>query len=165
MSEITNSIGNDPDRLYSELTYQEKLNFTQNIKQEVLHKLMTSGMNDDMPTDKESIDSMMKVMDSMDRTTLTDRKNDNDAEVGKSAKELLAAMSMFVKEAQNTNPFSADVEVREAPEVDDAELGEFEYNPGEAEVGVCVEEYSEFDKRMDSIRQEQLAKEADELGL
>lgn len=169
MSDVNiNSIGNDPERLYSELTYQEKLNFTQNIKQEVLHKLMTSGVDDTIPTDAESIASMMKIMDSMDRTTLSDKKNSVESEGTASAKELLGAMALFIKEAKNSNPFA--VSDNETPIVnnsinEEVDLGDFEHDPGEAEVGVTNEEYSEFNARMESVRQEQLDKEAKELGL
>lgn len=157
----------EPEKLYSELTYKEQLDFTQNIKQELLSELMTSGTGDTIPTDVDTVNSMMKVMESMDRTTLSDKKNTIETEGNSSAKELLSAMAMFVKQAKNSNPFAVnDVsEMAQIPEVSDEELGEFECIPGEAEVGTIMEDYVEFNSRMESIRHEELEAEAKELGL
>lgn len=148
------------DALYSELTYEQQLAYTQNIKQQLLEGLMTSGMSDVLPTDKDSIESMMKVMNSMDKVTLTERRNNIDTEGNVNAKELLGTMANFIRNAKNSNPFAVRADenlVGVEPPIDDSELPEFDFVPGQEVVGVVVETYEEFDSRMASVHAEELA--------
>ncbi|MBW6072708.1 hypothetical protein KZ856_37675, partial [Pseudomonas aeruginosa] len=71
---IPEFIPTEPEVLYSELSYEDQLKLTQNVKHRILHGVMTSRVDGTIPTDKESIDSMLKVMDSMDRTTIQNRR-------------------------------------------------------------------------------------------
>lgn len=158
-------IPTEPEVLYSELTYEEQLNLTQNVKHKILHGVMTSRMDGVIPTDKESIDSMMKVMDSMDKTTIQNRRNQIDQEGNRSAKELVEGIAMFIKQAKNVNPFvgtTADAKGAE-PNVED--LGEFEHANGEGQQGVVNESSEEFNERMEATRRAQLQEEQRALGL
>lgn len=155
----------DPNRLYSELTYEEQLAYTQDIKQEILNRLLTSGMNDTIPTDKDSVTSMMKVIDGMDRTTLADRKNTIEQDNAGNTQVLLQTLAAFVDQAKNTNPFAAPEADRDIPDVPVEELGTFEHVDGEAEIGTSTEDHASFDARMEEVRKLQLEQEAKELGL
>lgn len=155
------------DKTYSELTYKEQLDYTQNIKQRVLEDVIRTGPENSMPTDPDSINSMLKIMDSMDRTTLSDRKNKIDSEGNASAKDILDAMSMFIKQTKNANPFAVSEGESEItpPDLEAVELGEFEHAPGEAEQGNEVEDYASFDERMEKVRAEELKAQAEKLGI
>lgn len=156
------------DALYSELTYEQQLAYTQNIKQQLLDGLMTSGMSNVIPTDKDSIESMMKVMNSMDKVTLTDRRNDIDTEGNVNAKELLGTMADFIRNAKNSNPFAVAAGenlVGIEPPVADDDLPDFEFVPGQEVVGVVVETYEEFDSRMASVHAEELKEREKRLDL
>ncbi len=150
----------ESDVLYSSLSYDQQLAYTQNTKQQILTKIATSSMDGTIPTDKESVELLMKVMDSMDRTTLSDRKNKIDSEGNASAKEMLGAMAMFIKQAKNTNPFAVtegENLTGKEPDIDIAELPAFDFVEGEEVIGVVNETYDDFDERMASIHEEELA--------
>lgn len=158
----------ESDSLYSELTYEQQLAYTQNTKQQILQKLATSNMDGTIPTDKESIELLMKVMDSMDRTTLSDKKNKIDTEGNVSTKELLGAMSQFIRQAKNSNPFAvAEGEslVGREPVVDDSDIPKFEFVEGEEVVGVVNETYNDFEERMSLIHDAELEAESKALGM
>lgn len=153
---------------YVNLSYEEQIKYTQNLKQNILEDLMCSGMDGSMPTDKDTIGSIMKVIDSMDKTTLADRRNTIESESGASAKELLGAMSEFIKQAKNRNPFAAKEteELKgEVPLVPVEELGDFVYVEGQGEVGVTSEEFNKFNERMEVIHKAQIEEEAKKHGL
>ena len=165
---VPDFIPTDPEVKYSELTHEEKLNLTQDIKHRILHGVMTSKVDGTIPTDKDSIDSMLKVMDSMDRTTIQNRRTQIDAEGNKSARDLVDPMAEFIKRAKNKNPFvgvQGEDNKGAEPEIEEDELGEYTHAKGEGEIGVINETSEEFNERMRASQAERAKQEEAELGL
>ncbi|AEH03621.1 hypothetical protein AVT69_gp196 [Pseudomonas phage PhiPA3] len=156
----------EPERQYSDMTYEEQIQYTQNTKQRILHQLAFSNPVGTIPTDKESVDTMLKVMDSMDRTAIANKRISVDQEANRTSADLLAGMAAFIQNAKNKNPFVAtegDGRGME-PQIDQEDLGEFTHAEGEDEIGVIAETSEEFTERMEAIREKARKEEEALLG-
>ena len=155
-----------PDKKYSELTYEQQLALTQDVRADTLDALLTNE-NGRMPTDKDSVELLLKVTDSMDRTTLSNRKIANDSQASDNSTKILESIATIIRQAKNRNVFAADEgeALGDEPTVPVEALEDFEHVAGEEHVGIVNETSEEFNKRMEHINQEKLDKEYAELGL
>lgn len=155
------------DKTYSELSYEEQLALTQNLKADVLNQLAVSN-NGVVPTDKDSVELLLKVADSLDKTTLSNRKIATESSAATDANRILEAMTHLVANGKNRNIFAADTTETTAipePEVPLDALPDFEHAVGEEHVGVISENSEAFNKRMDTITKAKLDAEFAELNL
>ena len=155
------------DKTYSELSYEEQLALTQNLKADVLNQLAVSN-NGVVPTDKDSVELLLKVADSLDKTTLSNRKIATESSAANDANRILEAMTNLVANGKNRNIFAVDPaesDVIPEPEVPLDALPDFEHAAGEEHVGVISENSEAFNKRMDTIAKAKLDAEFAELNL
>lgn len=155
------------DKTYSELSYEEQLALTQNLKADVLNQLAVSN-NGVVPTDKDSVELLLKVADSLDKTTLSNRKIATESSAANDANRILEAMTTLVANGKNRNIFAVDPaesDVIPEPEVPLDALPDFEHAAGEEHVGVISENSEAFNKRMDAIAKAKLDAEFAELNL
>lgn len=152
------------DKTYSELSYEEQLALTQNLKADVLNQLAVSN-NGVVPTDKDSVELLLKVADSLDKTTLSNRKIATESSAATDANRILEAMTHLVANGKNRNIFAADTTAIPEPEVPIDALPDFEHAAGEEHVGVISENSEAFNKRMDTIAKAKLDAEFAELNL
>jgi len=132
------------------MSYEQTLNYTQNIRRKFINKLCEHSI----PTDPETANLLLKGLKDMDHTAIGDRKNRIDQEGVNSSKDIADAMAQFVRTQNNKNPFmrNPDGSVTELtpviPKVDESKLGDYEPVPGEADIGVIAETSEEFIGRM-----------------
>lgn len=154
----------EPDVDYATLDYEQQIQYTQRIKSKVLHKLATSSMDGSVPTDKDGVELLLKVADSMDRTTLSHKKNAIEETAGGNMKDILMSVALAAQELGNANPFMGKQGTGKEPDIED-QIPEFEHVEGVGEIGVISETVDQFNKRMDSVAEEQRRREAAELGI
>jgi hypothetical protein len=132
----------------------DQIQWGQTIREDVVHTLMREGV----PTDKDSLDLILKATKDHSTVAIQNRRNQIEAEGGKSAHELLGAMAEFVKMAKNKNPFARapeeDVPAGVRPVVSVDELGVHEHASGEEHLGLVNETSEEFQARMERWRAE-----------
>lgn len=154
----------EPDVDYATLDYDQQIQYTQRIKSKVLHKLATSSVDGSVPTDKDGVELLLKVADSMDRTTLSHKKNAIEENTGGNVKDILLGLAAVAQELGNTNPFVGKQGTGKEPAIEEL-IPEFDHVEGVGEIGVISETVDQFNKRMDSVAEEQRRREAAELGL
>lgn len=130
-------------------TYDEALAFTQGIREEVIHKLIEPGI----PTDKDSLDMLLRTAKDMDHTTIANRRNQIESEGAKDTKVFLQGMAELIRTQKNRNPFAVAETDRGpaevvAPTITPGELGDFEHADGIDQIGIIVETSDEFNRRM-----------------
>lgn len=158
----------EPEIDYATLDYDQQIQYTQRIKSRVLHKLSTSQVDGGVPTDKDSVELLLKVADSMDRTTLTNKRNAVDENNGDVNAEILRTLSALALSNGNNNPLmskTAVVDRSNEPEIPLEDLGEFTHNDGIAFVGVENETVEAFTKRMAPLADAARRAEEEELGI
>lgn len=153
-----------PDVDYAELDFDDQLKHTQRIKGRVLHKLISGA--EGLPTDKDGVELLLKVADSMDKTTVAKRRLQVDEKKGDDAISILNAIAQSVSAGKGQNPFLRS----ESTPVDESQdIGELVYEgthaKGEGEIGVIIETSDHFLPRMDIINQEEMDRKAREMGL
>lgn len=140
---------------YSNLDYEQKLAYTQNLKQKILVKLVDSGNG--IPTDKESVETILKVAESLDKVTIQDRRLNIETTNAKSNQDIADGFAAFVKQMQSNNPLwkppAEDAEGKDvSPPVDIEKIGEWEHAKGEDEIGIVAEDSNSFMARMEALR-------------
>lgn len=159
----------EPDIDYTELDYEQQIQYTQRIKARVLHKLATSSIDGSVPSDKDGVELLLKVADSMDRTTQNSRRMKVDEQVSGSNADILRAIANLAVSNGNANPLMASGKgtgtTVEVPELNVEELGEFEHNAGIGFIGIVNETVSTFDKRMHPIAEALQKREEEALGI
>lgn len=158
----------EPDYDYATMDYEQQIAHTQRVKARVLHKLSSVSPDGGVPTDKDSVELLLKVADSMDRTTLNHRKNRIEETNGNNSADILTAIANIVIQHGNVNPLMSAEPVVNRTDIEELSsdaLGNFHHNDGESHVGVISETVSSFTSRMDSIADELRRKELAELGL
>lgn len=155
----------EPDVDYATMEYEQQIEYTQRIKARVLHKLATSSIDGTVPSDKDSVELLLKVADSMDRTTLTNKRNAVEEANGGSSADILKALTSLVVLNGNSNPLMSDGSAtkRKQEEIPIEELGDFVHKEGEGHIGVVNETVDAFAKRMEIVADEQ--RRADEIAL
>lgn len=158
----------EPEIDYATLEYEQQIQYTQRIKARVLHKLSTSQVDGGVPTDKDSVELLLKVADSMDRTTLTNKRNAVDENNGDVNMEILKTLSALALSHGNANPSMSKIPVinrEDEPEIPIEALGEFTHNDGIGFVGVENETVEAFTKRMAPLADAIQRAEEEELGI
>jgi hypothetical protein len=156
-----------PEVDYAELEFDQQLKHTQRIKGRLLHKLVYSNPDGSMPTDKDSVELMLKVADSMDKVAINKKRISVDEKSGNSALSILQGIAQMVAQGGNDNMFTAGAKGTANTNTDIGELPDFsgEHASGEAEIGVISEISDSFTARMTEVnRQDQLRRER-EMGL
>lgn len=149
-----------PEKAYSDMTYEEQIAYTQNAKHMVLHTLLTQNPCGMVSTDKESVEILIKVADSLDKTTIAKQRLKVDAKQAANNGDILQNMTMLIMNAKNRNPFAVapgENLVGKEPEVQD--LPTFAHAAGEEEVGVIGETSDEFQARMTEVYARRQAEE------
>lgn len=154
----------EPDVDYSALDFDQQINHTQNIKNRVLHKL-TSDIGG-LPTDKDSVELILKVAESLDKTTIAKRRAHTEEKNGNDALSILTAIARTVANSDGGNPFfkgdgagTGGALIGELPDYSD------KHAKGESEIGVIIESSETFTTRMDVINKEQMALREAAMGL
>lgn len=163
--EVKAFVDPNPPVDYATLDYDQQIQYTQRIKSQVLHKLATSSVDGTVPTDKDSVELLLKVADSMDRTTLANKKNAIEETNGGNMQDILMGMAATVQQLGNRNPFVGDAGTGKEPEIAEGDIPNFDHVEGVGEVGVISETVDQFNKRMEVVAEEQRRREAAELGL
>lgn len=122
---------------------QQVLKFTQSIRMTAIAEMCRNGM----PVDSESVTSIVKLADGMDRAALGSLRAKADLQQGKNQ----AAMVDLIAEALKSDilngvytPAGVVGKPRDLGEIQEV----FEAQPGEFEVGVKSQTYNEFMERM-----------------
>lgn len=151
-----------PDVDYAELGFDDQLKYTQRIKGRVLHKLVSGPGG--IPEDKDGVELILKVADSMDKTTIAKKRLAVDEKQGDHAQSVLNAVLLSIG---RDNPFLRSPDSEPQGNQDIGELPDFgaEHAQGEAEVGVIVDTSDKFLTRMDIVNKEELERRSSELGL
>lgn len=154
-----------PDVDYAELDFDDQLKHTQRVKGRLLHKLVTS--ENGLPTDKDSVELILKVADSMDKTTVAKKRLAVDEKSGNDAISILNAIAQSIQTSGGHNPFLRQEGTPIPANQDIGELKSFDgvHAKGEGEIGVIIETSDKFIPRMDIVNQEDMARRAAEMGL
>lgn len=169
MENIENVFLTDPDTpdvKYEDLSFEDQLKHTQKIKNRILHKLVHSNPDGTIPTDKDSVELMLKVADSMDKSTIAKKRVAVDEKNGNSALSILTGIAEMVAKGGNTNLFtqgSPGVNTNQ----DIGQMPDFtgKHASGEAEIGVVSETADAFNNRMDAVNREEMARKEAAMGL
>ncbi|AAL83070.1 hypothetical protein KEN51_CDS0218 [Pseudomonas phage vB_Pae10145-KEN51] len=148
------------EKVYADLEYEQQIRYTQSVKEKVL-KAVLENTTGKVPTDKESVDMILKLTDSMDKTTIANRRIQVDSEGARSNRELAEGFAEFVKMQMNRNPLIRDpndvpATPREIPDIPDEEFENYTIEEGETEIGIIMEESNAFMERMDAAREKEL---------
>lgn len=167
MEDINNVFVNadEPDVDYAELDTDDQIKYTQRIKGRVLHKLVSG--NDGLPTDKDSVELILKVADSMDKTTIAKKRLQVEEKQGDGAISILNAIALSITNGNGNNPFVLPEGAAPVANQDLGELPEFDgkHAKGEAEIGVIIDTSDKFINRMDVVNKEEMERRAAELGI
>lgn len=169
MENINNVFITDPDTpdvAYEELDFEQQLKHTQKIKNRILHKLINSNPDGSIPTDKDSVELMLKVADSMDKSTIAKKRVAVEEKTGNSAISILMGVAEMVAKGGNTNIFAqggsgtnTQQDIGQLPDFSD------QHANGEGEIGVISETSDSFNKRMEEINNEEMRRREAEMGL
>lgn len=156
-----------PDVDYAELDFDQQIKHTQKIKNRILHSLVHSNPDGTIPTDKDSVELMLKVADSMDKSALGKKRLQVEEKSSNNAASVLAAIQQMVIKNGNRNTFAGDGSGGSNRNDDIGELPDFsdDHTPGEGEIGVITEASSTFTERMDEVNRADQARRETELGL
>lgn len=167
MEDINNVFVNadEPEVDYAELDTDDQLKYTQRIKGKVLHKLVSG--NDGIPTDKDSVELLLKVADSMDKTTIAKKRLQVEEKQGDGALSILNAIVQSIENGGGAMPFLRKEGAAPIGNQDLGEMPEFEgkHAAGESEIGVIIETSDKFTNRMDVVNKELMEQRAAELGV
>lgn len=155
----------NPEVDYAELDFDEQLKHTQRIKGRVLHKLVSDVSG--LPTDKDGVELILKVADSMDKTTIAKRRLVVDEKSGNDAASVLNAIVQLVQSSGGKHPSLIENGAAPVEQADIGALPEFDgaHADGEAEIGVIVETSDSFTRRMDIVNREEMQRRAQEMGI
>ena len=151
-----------PEVDYAELDFEDQLKHTQRIKGKVLHKLISG--NNGIPDDKDSVELILKVADSMDKVTIAKKRLAVDEKHGDDASSILNAVLHSIG---MENPFLRKEGSSPQATQDIGEMPSFDgqHADGEAEVGVIVDTSDKFLTRMDEVNRHELERRSAELGV
>lgn len=156
-----------PEVDYAELEFDDQLKHTQRIKGRILHKLVHTNPDGSMPTDKDSVELMLKVADSMDKSSLGKKRLAVEEKSGNSALSILKGIATIVAERGNENMFARDTVSTPNQNTDIGELPDFneQHAMGEAEIGLVNETSDKFNERMDAVNKADQRRREEEMGL
>lgn len=140
------------------MDYTETLQFTQRLRKQIARSQTTQGI----PTDKESVELLLKTLKDMDGTAINDRRNTIEEGTADSARKVADAMADFVK--SNGNPFMRNEEgdAVPIPTVNPSRLPQIEHADDEMHIGTVTETQEEFNNRMEPIYRKQFDEEDDD---
>lgn len=169
MEDINNVFINPevPEVDYAELDFEDQLKHTQRIKGRLLHKLVHVNPDGSMPTDKDSVELMLKVAESMDKVAINKKRISVDEKSGNSALSILQGIAQLVATSGNENMFTAGAKGKPNTNPDIGELPDFtgEHASGEAEIGVITEISDSFNTRMTEVNKLDQQRREAEMGL
>lgn len=156
-----------PEIDYAELEFDQQLKHTQRIKGRLLHKLVYSNPDGSIPTDKDSVELMLKVADSMDKVAINKKRISVEEKSGNSALSILQGIAQLVAQGGNENMFTAGGKGKTNTNQDIGELPDFtgEHASGEAVIGVVSEISDSFNSRMVEVNRLDQQRREEEMGL
>ena len=129
------------------MTEDEILQYTQNIRKDMVEKIIEGGV----PTDNETRYALLSALGDMDKQAMGNKKIAASL-IGSESDRLVAnALIMLGNQLQGRNPYEKEIGSGDIPEVDFAMLPATELTPGEDEQGISSEKYDEFMGRMEPI--------------
>lgn len=151
-----------PEVDYAELDFEDQLKHTQRIKGKVLHKLISG--NNGIPDDKDGVELILKVADSMDKVTIAKKRLAVDEKQGDDASSILNAVLHSIG---MENPFLRKPGTTPQETQDIGEMPSFDgkHADGESEIGVIVDTSDKFLTRMDEVNRHELERRSAELGV
>lgn len=157
----------EPEVDYAELNFDDQLKHTQRIKNRLLHALVHANPDGVIPTDKDSVELMLKVADSMDKSTIAKKRVAVDEKSNNSALSILTGIAEMVSKGGNTNMFAVGNSDKPNKNTDLGELPDYSSSHalGEGEQGVITETADSFNARMHDINKEAMRLRELELGL
>lgn len=158
----------EPEVKYEELGFDDQLKHTARLKGRLLHALAFSNPDGSIPTDKDSVELMLKVADSMDKVSINKKRISVDEKSGNSALSILQGIAQMVAQGGNENMFTSGAQAGQPNKNEDiGQLPDFsgQHAEGEAEVGLISEVSDSFTKRMDVVNQADQARREREMGL
>jgi hypothetical protein len=155
-----------PDVAYEELDFDAQLKHTQKLKNRILHKLVNANADGSMPTDKDSVELMLKVADSMDKSTIAKKRVNVDEKQGNGALSILTGIAEMVSKGGNANMFATS-NPNSNNNQDIGEMPDFtgQHAAGEGEQGLISETADKFNERMDIVNREEMARREEAMGL
>lgn len=156
-----------PETDYAELGFDDQLKHTQRIKGRILHKLVHSNPDGTLPTDQDSVELMLKVIDSMDKSTIAKKRVQVDEKGGNAAIAILTGIAEIVAKGGNANMFAGGKPGQSNRNDDIGELPDYsdKHANGEGEIGVISETSDAFNTRMDKVNRADQARREEEMGL
>ena len=156
-----------PEVDYAELEFDAQLKHTQRIKGRLLHKLVHSNPDGAIPTDKDSVELMLKVAESMDKVAINKKRISVEEKSGNSALSILQGIAQLVAQSGNDNMFTAGSKGKTNTNPDIGELPDFTggHAMGEAEIGVISEISDSFNTRMAEVNRLDQIRREEEMGL
>lgn len=156
-----------PETDYAELGFEEQLKYTARIKNRILHKIVYSSPDGSIPTDKDSVELMLKLADSMDKASINKKRVNVEEKNGNSALSILTGIAEMVSKGGNTNMFTQGAPDRPNTNKDIGEMPDFTgtHADGEGELGVIIETADKFNERMNEIHKRDMQRREEEMGL
>lgn len=156
-----------PEVDYAELDFESQIKHTQRIKNRILHKLVVSNPDGSMPVDKDSVELMLKVAESLDKTTIAKKRVAVDEKNGNSALSILTGIAELVAKSGNSNLFTKGAPDKANSNPDIGDLPDFtgEHASGESDLGVITETATKFSERMEAINKEEMLRREEQMGL
>lgn len=156
-----------PEIDYVELDFESQIKHTQRVKNRILHKLVVSNPDGSMPVDKDSVELMLKVADSMDKTTIARKRVSVDEKNGNSALSILTGIAEMVAKSGNANLFTKGAPDKANKNEDIGAMPDFtgEHASGESDMGVITETATKFSERMESVNKAEMLRREESMGL
>lgn len=157
----------EPTVQYEELDFESQLKHTQKVKNQLLHALVHANPTGPIPTDKDSVELILKVADSMDKTTIAKKRVAVEEKTGSNALSIIMGIAKHVAGDGNKNAFATGNGVPAKRNDDIGQLSDYsdKFAEGEGHIGLISESSDAFNKRMDEIHQEDMRRREQELGL
>lgn len=156
-----------PEVDYAEMDFEAQMKHTARIKNRILHKLVQSNPDGSIPTDKDTVELMLKVVDSMDKGAVNKKRVNVDEKNGNSALSILTGIAELVAKSGNSNLFTGGAPNKPNANDDIGTMPDFTggHANGEGDQGVITETASKFTERMEIINKEDMLKRESQLGL
>lgn len=156
-----------PEADYAEMDFEAQMKHTARVKNRILHKLVHSNPDGSIPTDKDSVELMLKVVDSMDKGAVNKKRVNVDEKNGNSALSILTGIAELIAKSGNNNLFTSGAPNRPNSHVGIGEMPDFtgSHASGEGDQGVITETASKFTERMEVVNKEAMLQREAELGL
>lgn len=156
-----------PEVDYAEMDFEAQMKHTARVKNRILHRLVHSNPDGSIPTDKDTVELMLKVVDSMDKGAVNKKRVNVDEKNGNSALSILTGIAEMISKSGNNNLFTSGAPDKPNTHADIGVMPDFtgSHANGEGDQGVITETASKFTDRMEAVNKEDMLKREAQLGL